>query len=103
MAQGGYALHRREDPDTSRAAAQAILAQLPALQQAVYAYALMRGADGFTDEEMLTWFMSHSSTYRSRRSELTRAGLIVDTGRRRLLSTRRHAIVWAIVPPEVAI
>lgn len=101
MANGGYALHRRKDPDTSRAAAAAILAQLPHLQQAVYAYALMRGADGFTDEEMLAWFKSHSSTYRSRRSELTRAGLIVDTGRRRLLSTRRHAIVWAIVPPEV--
>jgi len=98
-----YTLHRRDDPDTSRAAAQAILAQLPHLQQAVYAYALMRGADGFTDEEMLTWFKSHSSTYRSRRSELTRAGLIVDTGRRRLLSTRRHAIVWAIVPPEVTL
>ena len=100
MANGGYNLARRENPDTSHAAAQAILAQLPHLQQAVYVFALMKGADGFTDEEMLQWFMSHSSTYRSRRSELTRAGLIVDSGRRRLLPTRRHAIVWAIVPPE---
>ena len=100
MTAGGYVLYRRGDPETSRAAAQAILALLPDLQQAVYAYAYAQGSDGFTDEEMLRHFNSTRSTYRTRRSELTRAGLIMDTGRTRVLPTRRNAIIWAITPPE---
>ena len=100
MANGGYVLYRRGDPATSRAAAQSILAQLPNLQQAVYAYAYAVGPHGFTDDDLGNYFRSFRSTYRSRRSELTRAGLIMDTGRTRLLSTRRQATVWAITPPE---
>jgi hypothetical protein len=100
MTAGGYVLYRRGDPATSRAAAQAILAQLPILQQAVYAYAYAQGSHGFTDDEMMAHFQSARSTYRSRRSELTRAGLIMDTGRTRILPTRRSAIIWAIVDPQ---
>jgi len=100
MANGGYALYRKGDPATSRAAAQAILALLPALQQAVYAYAYGCGPDGFTDHDLAWYFNSYRSTYRTRRSELTRAGLIMDTGRTRILPTRRSAIIWAITPPE---
>ena len=100
MTAGGYVLYRRGDPATSRAAAQAILALLPALQQAVYAYAYAQGPSGFTDDDMMDHFGSIRSTYRTRRSELTRAGLIVDTGRTRVLPTRRSAIIWAITPPE---
>jgi hypothetical protein len=100
MAKGGYTLYRRGDPATSRAAAQAILALLPTLQQAVYAYAYAQGPSGFTDDDMMDHFGSIRSTYRTRRSELTRAGLIVDTGRTRVLPTRRHATVWAIVPAD---
>jgi hypothetical protein len=68
--------------------------------QAVYAYAYAQGSRGFTDDEMMAYFRSHRSTYRSRRSELTRAGLIMDTGRTRILPTRRSAIIWAIVDPK---
>lgn len=100
MTAGGYTLYRRGDPATSRAAAQSILAQLPNLQQAVYAYAYAQGPHGFTDDDMMDHFGSIRSTYRSRRSELTRAGLIMDTGRTRLLPTRRQATIWAITPPE---
>ena len=100
MTAGGYTLYRKGDPLTSRAAAQAILALLPALQQAVYAYAYGCGPSGFTDDDMMDHFGSIRSTYRTRRSELTRAGLIVDTGRTRVLPTRRHATVWAIVPAD---
>ena len=100
MTTGGYTLYRRGDPATSRAAAQAILAQLPDLQQAVYAYAYGCGPDGFTDHDVAWYFNSYRSTYRTRRSELTRAGLIMDTGRTRILPTRRSAIIWAITPPE---
>jgi hypothetical protein len=100
MKQAGYTLHRKNDPFTSRAAAMAILEQLPVLQQQVYAYAYAQGTDGFTDDDMMDHFGSIRSTYRTRRSELTRAGLIVDTGRTRVLPTRRQATVWAIVDPE---
>ena len=100
MTHGGYVLYRRGDPATSRAAAQAILAQLPTLQQAVYAYAYAQGSHGFSDDQMMQYFQSTRSTYRTRRSELTRAGLIMDTGRTRMLPTRRSAIIWAITPPE---
>jgi hypothetical protein len=100
MTAGGYVLYRRGDPATSRAAAQAILALLPDLQQAVYAYAYAQGPSGFTDDDMMDHFGSIRSTYRTRRSELTRAGLIMDTGRTRILLTRRSAIIWAITPPE---
>ena len=100
MTAGGYTLYRKGDPLTSRKAAQAILAQLPALQQAVYAYAYAQGPHGFTDDDLGNYFRSFRSTYRSRRSELTRAGLIMDTGRTRLLPTRRSAIIWTITPPE---
>ena len=100
MTAGGYTLYRKGDPFTSRKAAQAILAQLPNLQQAVYAYAYACGPHGFTDDDLGNYFRSFRSTYRSRRSELTRAGLIMDTGRTRILPTRRSAIIWAITPPE---
>jgi len=100
MTAGGYTLYRKGDPLTSRAAAQAILALLPTLQQAVYAYAYGCGPDGFTDIDLAIHFRSYSSTYRTRRSELTRAGLIMDTGRTRILHTGRSAIIWAITPPE---
>ena len=100
MTKGGYTLYRKGDPLTSRKAAQAILAQLPNLQQAVYAYAYAQGPHGFTDDDMMDHFGSIRSTYRTRRSELTRAGLIMDTGRTRILPTRRSAIIWAITPPE---
>jgi len=100
MTAGDYTLYRKGDPLTSRIAAQAILALLPALQQAVYAYAYAQGPDGFTDDDMMDHFGSIRSTYRTRRSELTRAGLIMDTGRTRMLPTGRSAIIWAITPPE---
>lgn len=100
MTAGGYTLYRKGDPPTSRAAAQAILALLPDLQQAVYAYAYGCGEYGFTDDDLGNYFRSFRSTYRTRRSELTRAGLIMDTGRTRILPTRRSAIIWAITPPE---
>ena len=93
---GGYSLYRRGDPATSRAAAVSVLDTLPTIQQAVYVYAYAQGAKGFTDEQMLSYFNSTSSTYRTRRAELTRMGLIVDTGRTQTLSTGRKAIIWAM-------
>lgn len=91
------AFARRNDPDTSHAAAADITPRLRELQQAVLEYAAERGSDGFTDPQMNAHFATHGSTYRTRRSELVAKGFILDTGRRCSAGEggRKHAI-WAI-------
>jgi hypothetical protein len=64
------------------------------LQKMVMTYAIERGSDGFTDQDLCTYFNNNSSTFRSRRSELTHHGVLVDSGMRSLLKSGRRAIVW---------
>jgi hypothetical protein len=87
-------LYRRHDPDTSREAAESIVDELTLLQEDVLAYAKDRGPQGFTDHELSKDFHCFGSTYRSRRSELTRLGKIVPTTSRRKMPSGRRAIVW---------
>jgi hypothetical protein len=87
-------LHRAEDRDTSVAAAEFILTRVSRMQVEVLGFAFDRGARGFSDILLSTHFNSTSSAYRSRRSELTQLGQIVDSGRRVKLRTGRSAIVW---------
>lgn len=91
------AFARRNDPDTSHAAAAEVSPRLRELQIAVLEYAAECGPTGFIDPEMNAHFATHGSTYRTRRSELVGKGMIADTGNRRTLpdSNRKHA-VWAI-------
>jgi len=86
---------RAGDPETSFQAAESIVPQLNEIQQLVEEYALTRSYFGFTDYELNEHFNHNGSTYRSRRSELTDAGIIVDSGRRKQRegSNRGH-IVW---------
>ena len=91
-----YTLHRRDDPDTSVQAAQAIGVHITKLQQQVMDYATMMGQHGFTDEGLSHFYDNYRSTLRTRRAELTERGYIVDSGRRVTLPTRRQAIVWQI-------
>jgi predicted transcriptional regulator len=62
------------------------------LWQAVYDYALTR-AD-FTDWELCQHFGNHGSTYRTRRSELVRMGLLRKTERRRPNGKGNREVVW---------
>lgn len=89
-----HTLYRRENPDTSKEAAASIEGERTRIQGEVLGYALMRGAEGFTDEQLSTWFLCAGSTYRTRRSELTRKGIIVPSQRRARLASGRHAVVW---------
>lgn len=88
-------LARRSDPATSHEAARAITGSLTAIQQEVLDFARRVGRGGFTDRQLEERFNGRS-TYRTRRSELTQAGLIVDSGHTRQLDTGRHAIVWVL-------
>lgn len=86
---------RRTDPDTSHQAARAVTPAADTIRAEVEAFALKAGPDGFIDEELSAAFdAADSSSYRTRRGELTQAGEIVDSRRRRLNSHARQCIVW---------
>jgi hypothetical protein len=84
-----FTKYRRTDPITSRQAAEGVIDKITDIQQKVLDYALDRGNLGFTDEQMNVYFQTHKSTYRSRRAELVKKGLIVDAG-----TTRDKMTVW---------
>jgi len=84
-----FTKYRRTDPVTSRQAAEGVMDKITDIQQKVLDYALDRGSLGFTDEQMNNYFQTHKSTYRSRRAELVKKGLIVDAG-----TTRDKMTVW---------
>ena len=90
-----FRLHRKNDPETSREAAQAVAKKLTQIQEEVLAYALKRADLGFTDEQLTRDFYAQGrSTYRTRRAELTAKGLIVDSGKRREHGPGRRHTVW---------
>jgi hypothetical protein len=92
--EAAFKLHRTEDIDTSVEAALKIFPKLSVLQTWVLRYAIQRGSDGFTDQDLCIWADNHGSTFRSRRSELTALGLIQDSGTRVPLKSGRQAVVW---------
>jgi hypothetical protein len=83
-------LVRNDHPETARTAARQVGAR--ALRVSVLR-ALARSA--MTDAE-LDQHMGHSRTVRPRRVELTRRGLVTDSGSTRTTDTGRQAIVWRI-------
>ena len=84
-----FTKYRRTDPVTSRQAAEGVIDKITDIQQKVLDYALDRGYIGFNDEQLNIYFNTHKSTYRSRRAELVKKGLIVDSGK-----TRDKMTVW---------
>lgn len=96
-----FAAHTRaraSDPGTSHEAAEAIIDRLTTIQADVLEQFLRAGPSGLTDRELTERLGTlGESTYRTRRSELTYLGLIVDSGRRATFpgSGRRH-IVWVL-------
>ena len=88
------AFARRNDPETSREAARETSKRLRKLHREVLQFGFERGT-GFTDDQLNAFFGTHSSTYRTRRAELTARGFIEDTGERVGDTGRRH-IVWAL-------
>lgn len=87
-------LHRTEDPDTSREAAESIVEKRTKLQRVVEEYAKRIGPVGFTDQQLSTFFGTAGSTYRTRRAELTDRGTILDSGLRSVAASGRRMIVW---------
>lgn len=89
---------RVTDPDTSHAAANSL--DVTVVQQRVYALHWAHPG-GLTDEELLHLYQQQhgvtaESSPRKRRCDLTRMGVLNDTGLRRPLVSRRMGIVWGI-------
>jgi hypothetical protein len=92
---------RRDDPETSKRAADSIpLERLTRTQELVLAGLTLAPA---TDEELIARFRSRWSacrvseqSIRSRRAELVRQGLVVDSGARRLTKHRQKSTVWQV-------
>ena len=93
---------QRSDPETSRLAAQSITPAKLSEVQGLVLDALEKGPA--TDEQILERVRRTSArraspqSLRSRRCELVRHGLVVDSGRRGRTEYGSSAIVWEIKP-----
>jgi len=76
-------LYRKNSRETSIAAALSVYPKLREVHVEVLEYAYDRGYDGFTDIEMNNALFLETSNFRSRRSELTIKGFILDSGIKR--------------------
>ena len=92
LEQQARTLHRRTDPQTSRMAAEEVVPKLRTLQRQVLAFAQGCGFIGFTDLDLAKHFNNAGSTYRTRRAELVRLGLVEDSGKMRGQKGRAHTI-----------
>lgn len=89
--------------DTSVAAADSMRLPASGLRLAVFSALLEAGDDGLTDEEIQNLLAMNPSTERPRRIELCEAGLVRDSGLRRLTSSNRSAVVWIATRRQDAI
>lgn len=102
-----HAVARRTDPHTSWAAARSLDPETLRASQS-YVLGVIQDRGPMTDEDLVyatSGTMSPSGT-RTRRSELVSKGLVYDTGKRVILRSGRHAIVWAarwITPTQSSI
>ena len=98
-----YEHARTSDPDTSTAAA--LMVDATEVQRRVYLI-FREHPDGLTDEALVGLYakqypvarsLESRSSPRKRRSDLARAGILVDSGNRRLLTSGRYGVVWTLV------
>jgi hypothetical protein len=91
-------LSRGSGRATSRAAAESIVGHITDLQQRVLDALRAAGPTGLTDEELTETLALRpgSSTARTRRAELTEAGLVKDSGITRELQSKRLGTVWVL-------
>jgi hypothetical protein len=96
----GPAVARSTDPHTSHDAAKAVTPATGTIRAQVEAFAFGKNDKGFVDEELSAAFgASDKSSYRTRRAELTEAGVIVDSGRTR--GERRGATVHRLGSQDI--
>ena len=83
--------------DTRRAGLLEIAPHVKGLQLDVLTFLVSRGSRGATDFEIAEHFDGLKNTYAARRNELTKKGLVVDSGRRRPTGHGKgKAAVWVV-------
>ena len=88
--------------DTSIAAAEAIAPNLGRLQRLAETTIRAAGPDGLTADELAARLDMERWSIQPRTTELSRKGMIRDSGRRRRNVTGKVAIVWVVPPFESA-
>jgi len=83
--------HRRTD--TSAAAAHEITEKAPTLRDAVLAM-LVKHPDGLNCDEIAEKMMRHYGSVRPRITELRKAGMVLDSGRRSESRWGKNVIIW---------
>lgn len=91
-----FKMSRRDHPGTSFEAAESIIDKLAQKHADVLNAFKKAGPRGLTDHALDASYAGLSPTLRPRRVELTRKGLIVDSGRVAVTSSQRNAIVWVL-------
>lgn len=80
--------------ETSRAAALDIMPKAGTLRRRVLDSIIAAGKHGRTDDEIQAFERMDPSTQRPRRIELVEAGLVKDSGQKRMTRSRKPATVW---------
>jgi hypothetical protein len=94
-------LYRAGQGVTSRDAAKDIAADSHTLRQMVLAWLVKAGDEGATDIEMQHGLEMDPSTQRPRRVELVRAGLVEDSGKKRINPrSGKRCVVWRATTPQ---
>jgi hypothetical protein len=89
-----HTLTRRDHPDTSHAAAEAIRLRTGTARHRVMEMIALTLPWGISDEEMQTQLAMSPNTQRPRRVELVRAGYVKDSGERTVTQTGARSILW---------
>lgn len=84
--------------DTSAAAGDAVAGKAGSIRRRAYEYVVSCGDSGATTEEIEIALGLRSSTASARRVDLTKAGALRDTGRRRSTTSGNDAAVYVAVP-----
>ncbi len=93
-----HTLYRKDDPDTSRQAAESVEPHLTEIQANVLGIIADSGEYGLTDEQLSERFGTSTSTARTRRAELADRGMVIEAAARRTLRSGRQGRVWKIAP-----
>ena len=80
--------------DTSEEAANSIAKKAPSMRTLVLAEIKNAGDSGLTDAEIESVLRMRHQTASARRRELVLAGLVIDSGERRVGASGRKAAVW---------
>ena len=87
---------RRSDPPTSHKAADLNKEARDIIRERVYQYLKRMGEYGATDYELEKALNVIRTSAGKRRGELMKAGLVVETDRRRKTTGKATAIVWKV-------